>query len=85
MNFIKNGAFEVKTVKTLSWHEIEQVSFTAKKNSNQIQCFVTICITPKRVTSWRGPSQRHCAQQAAQLISKKCCNGGKPSTTQCSI
>ena len=43
----------------------------------------TCCITPKRVTSLRGPSPRHCAW--AQLLSEKCCSGGKPLATLCSI
>ena len=30
----------------------------------------TCCITPKRVTTLRGPSPRHCAR-ATQLLSKK--------------
>ena len=51
--------------------------------SNSKFCYI-ICITPKRVTNWRGPSPRHCAQ-AAQLLSKKCCSGGKPFATLCSI
>ena len=40
----------------------------------------TRCITPKRVTSRRGPSPRHCAL-ATQLLSKKCRSGGKPLAT----
>ena len=40
--------------------------------------------TPKRVTSWRGPSPRHCAG-ATQLHSKKCRNGGEPLATLCPI
>ena len=30
-----------------------------------------IYYTPKRITSWRGPTLRHCAR-ATQLFSKKC-------------
>ena len=37
--------------------------------------YYTRWITPKRVTSWRGPSPRHCAR-ATQLLSKKCRSGG---------
>ena len=37
-------------------------------------------ITRKRVTSWRGPSPRHCAQ-ATQLLSKKCRSGGESLAT----
>ena len=40
----------------------------------------TRCNTPERVTSWRGPSPRHCAR-ATQLLSKKCRNGGEPLAT----
>ena len=32
---------------------------------------------PKRVTSWPGPSPRHCAL-ATLLLSKKCRSGGEP-------
>ena len=51
--------------------------------SNQIFHY-TRCKTPKRVTSWRGPSPRHCAR-ATQLLSKKCCSGGEPLATLCPI
>ena len=44
----------------------------------------TRCNTPERVTSWRGPSPRHCAR-ATQLHSKKCRNGGEPLATLCPI
>ena len=44
----------------------------------------TRCNTPKRVTSWRGPSPRHCAR-ATQLLSKKCRSGGEPLATLCPI
>ena len=40
---------------------------------NQIKIKIfhyTRCKTPERVTSWRGPSPRHCAR-ATQLLSKK--------------
>ena len=53
-------------------------SETSLRTSNQNQVFhYTHCNTPKRVTSWRGPSPRHCAR-ATQLLSKKCCIGGEP-------
>ena len=51
--------------------------------SNQIFHY-TRCITSKRVTSWRDPSPRHCAQ-ATQLCSKKCRSGGEPLATLCPI
>ena len=51
--------------------------------SNQIFHY-TRCNTPKRVTSWRGPSPRHCAR-ATQLHSKKCRNDGEPLATLCPI
>ena len=44
----------------------------------------TCCITPKRVTSLRGPSPRHCAR-ATQLFLKKCRSGVEPLTTLCPI
>ena len=50
-----------------------------------IKSFIyTRCSTPKRVTSLRGPSPRHCAR-ATQLLSKKCCSGGEPLATLCPI
>ena len=43
-----------------------------------IQIFrYTRFVTPKRVTSWRGPFPRHCAR-ATQLLSKKYRSGGEP-------
>ena len=51
--------------------------------SNQILHY-THCITPKHVTSLRGPPPSHCAS-AAQLLSKKCRSGGEPLATLCSI
>ena len=48
------------------------------------QFFRSRCNTPKRVTSWRGPSPRHCAQ-ATQLLLKKCRSGGRPLATLCLI
>ena len=41
-------------------------------------------LTPKRVTSWRGPFPRDCAW-ATHFLSKKCCNDGEPLTTLCLI
>ena len=53
--------------------------------SNEIKSFIyTRCSTPKRVTSLRGPSPRHCAR-ATQLLSKKCCSGGEPLAALCLI
>ena len=51
--------------------------------SNQIYHY-TRCNTPKRVTSLRGPSRRHCAG-ATQLLSKKCRSGGELLATLCLI
>ena len=51
--------------------------------SNQIFHY-TRWITPKRVTSWRGPSPHHCAR-ATQLLSKKRRSGGEPLATLCPI
>ena len=52
-------------------------------NKNQI-FYYTRCITPKRVTSWRGPSPRHCAW-ATHLPLKKCHKGCEPLLTLCPI
>ena len=41
-------------------------------------------ITPKRVTSLRGPFTRHCAR-ATQLLSKKCRMGGEQLAALCPI
>ena len=59
------------------------LDFPLKSNQNQIFHY-TRCNTPERVTSWRGPSPRHCAR-ATQLLSKKCRNGGEPLATLCPI
>ena len=71
----------------LSLREIETLSLFKKRlkanKSNQIFHY-TRCNTPKRVTSWRGPSARHCAR-ATQLLSKKCRSGGEPLATLCPI
>ena len=53
-------------------------------NLNEIVYDTLRCITPKRVTSWLGPSPCHYAR-ATQLLSKKCRNGGEPLATQCLI
>ena len=50
-------------------------SFAHRYQLNRIFHY-TRCITPKRVTSLRGLSPRHCAL-ASQLLSKKRCSGGK--------
>ena len=42
--------------------------------------YYTHCITPKRVTSLRGPSPCHCAH-ATQLLLKKCRSGGETLAT----
>ena len=44
----------------------------------------TCGITPKLVTSLRGPSPRHCAR-ATQLLSKKCRSRGESLATLCPI
>ena len=54
-----------------------------KMSSNQVFDY-THCNTPKHVTSWPGPSLRHCAQ-ATQLLSKKYRGGGEPLATLCPI
>ena len=41
-------------------------------------------MTPKHVTSWRGPYPSHCAW-ATQLLSKKCRSGGEPLPTLCQL
>ena len=63
-------------------YSISPSNYNAIK-SNQIFHY-TRWITPKRVTSWRGPSPRHCAR-ATQLLSKKCHDGGEPLATLCPI
>ena len=57
--------------------------FRHQIKSNQIFHY-TRCNTPKRVTSWWGPSPRHCAR-ATQLLSKICRSGGEPLATLCPI
>ena len=42
----------------------------------------TRCVSPKCVTSMRGPFPRHCVLKT-QLFSKNCCRGGKPLATLC--
>ena len=59
------------------------LNFIMAINQNQIFQY-TPCNTPKRVTSLRGPSPRHCAR-AAQLLSKKCHSGGESLATLCLI
>ena len=59
------------------------VGLQHRKFSNQIFQH-TGSITPKRVTSWRGPSPRYCAW-IAQLLTKKCRSGGEPLATLCPI
>ena len=60
-----------------------QLHWIASVKSNQIFHY-TRWITPKRVTSLRDPSPRHC-DQATQLLSKKCRSGGEPLATLCLI
>ena len=71
---------ETKDLQTITF-SICQLHFKSK--SNQIFHY-TRCITPKRVTSLRGPSLRHCAR-ATQPLSKKCRSGGEPLATLCPI
>ena len=41
----------------------------SQENLNQILRY-TRCITPNRVTNWRGPSLRHCARGTQHLLKK---------------
>ena len=63
---------------------IENSHDIAETFNNQIKSnfYYTRCNTPKRVTSWRGPSSRHCTR-AAQLLLKKCRRGREPLATLC--
>ena len=64
---------------------LSQVNYLAKPLMASNQMFrYTRCNTPKRVTSWRGPSSRHCSR-ATQLLSKKCRSGGEPLATKLNI
>ena len=62
------------------WIALKSTNFVS---SNQIFHY-TRCNTPKRVTSWQGPSPHHCAR-ATELLSKKCLSGGEPLATLCPI
>ena len=87
----KNNSRRQVTVKTYEHHNtctiipktIKWWSRAITLYNNQIFHY-TRWITPKRVTSWRGPSPRHWSQ-ATQLLSKKCRNGGEPLATLCPI
>ena len=64
---------------------LDERSSTGRLSRRFNQIFhYTRCIMPKRLTSLRGPSQRHCAR-ATQLHSKKRCRGGETSATMCPI
>ena len=72
---------------SLSWGKWPQkavfqasLRFLKNKISKLFHYRPTRCITPKRVTSWQGPSPRHWAR-ATQLLSKYR-RGGQPLTTQ---
>ena len=56
------------------------------KNHEIIKSFIILAVLRQsvRVTSWRGPSPRHCTG-ATQLLSKKCRSGGELLATLCSI
>ena len=63
-------SFSALTIKAILLHKRQTKSFEDNKhsdyskiNSNQIFCYAR-WITPKRVTSWRGPSPRHCPSPA---------------------
>ena len=45
----------------------------------QIKSFIILAVL-RRLTSWRGPSPRHCPRET-QLLSKKCHSGGEPLAT----
>ena len=67
----------------VDWANFEGAKFFCEVWLNQIFHY-TRCNTPKRVTSWRGPSPRHCTR-ATQLLLKKCRSGGEPLATLCPI
>ena len=58
--------------------------FTFQEYAENLNLNYTRCITPKRVTSLRGPFPRHCAR-ATQLLLNNCRKGGKWSATLSSI
>ena len=43
----------------ICWMSLQRQPQNKKKNSNQIFYYAR-CITPKRVTTWRSPTPRHC-------------------------
>ena len=63
------------TMLAICFQTLKLKSTLLEIKSNQI-FYYTRCNTPKRVTSLRGPSQRHSAR-ATQLLLKKCSSGGK--------
>ena len=73
---------KIKTWRKEAW-ERKLEELPSSNHLNQIFHY-TRWITPKRVTSWRGPSPRHCAR-ATQLLWKKCRSGGEPLATLCPI
>ena len=81
--FKRQTITQFKNAKAMFYYNINNFHDVAIIKSNQIFHY-TRCFTPKRVTSWRGPSPRHCAR-ATQLLSKKCRSGGEPLATLCLI
>ena len=75
-----NGLIKIKQF----YFDVLQLDISNFKGTKSNQIFHhTRCITPKRVTSWRGPFPRHCAS-ATQLLSK-CRSGGEPLAKLCPI
>ena len=60
-------------------------SFSLQLSKKTTNFHYTRCITPKRVTSLRGPSPRHSTTygQPSSPLSKKCRSGGEPLATLC--
>ena len=81
----KDIAFAISATLLSLFCQLRQKSICLKRQIKSNQIFhYTRCSMPKRVTSLRGPSPRHCAR-ATQLLSKKCCSSGEPLATLCSI
>ena len=77
----------VSFVKILDWNSFKDITKKYVITTNWITSKLLYCIsnqifhytryiTPKRVTSLRGPYPRHCAR-VTQLLSKKCRSGGE--------
>ena len=68
------GHIKIRTKNNILFHGEKKCT---KADEKRILCKSTL-------TSWRGPSPRHCPR-ATQLLSKKCGSGGQPLATLCVI